>query len=88
MPIIPNTKKKNIRKIKVFPNSGKDLNIMLTSLLNLGILLIDLKGRITLNALSPLIPVLACDVPRKLITISVMLINNTKKSRAFHPFLK
>ena len=88
MPIIPNTKKKNIRKTKVFASSGSDLNMILTSLLNLGIRLTDLSGLITLNARSPLIPVLVYDKPKMWIIISVMLINTTKKSKAFQPFLR
>ena len=86
--MIPKTRKKKIKKINVFASSGRDLNIIRTSLRNLGILFTVLNGLITLKALKPLTP---DDVPlieRALIIISETLISTTKKSKQFQPLLK
>ena len=84
--MIPNTKKKNNRNTRVFPSSGRDFITIVTNLFNLGILLTDLKGLMTLKALRPLI----FDFPFPIFSTatSTKLMHTTKKSTIFQPLLR
>ena len=86
--MIPKTKKKNIRNISVFPSSGNERSMIMTNLLNLGILLTVLNGLITLRALKPLIPDEVSPKEAILRAISSILKSTTKKSNLFHQHLK
>ena len=85
--MIANTIMKNIVKAIVFPRSGIDLNIILTSLRILGTLLKVLKGRNTLKALN-ILKLGTSSPKKKVIVISKILARTTKKSTKFQLFLR
>ena len=79
--------KKNIIKIRVFPNSGRLLSIMATSRRMLGTRLTLLKGLRTRSTLS-MLNFTELSVFRKTIKNSKMLERKTMKSTMFHSSLK